>query len=377
MIEADFYELLGVQKGADDKSIKAAYRSLAMKFHPDRNPGCGESEAKFKAINEAYDCLKDPQKRAAYDRYGKAAFQNGGGAGPGPGDFGAFSDIFDNIFGEFTGRGRGGQQRSSAMRGADLRYDLELSFEEAYTGKTADLEIDVSTGCEQCAGTGATPGAQVQTCGTCHGAGQVRMQQGFFVVERTCPGCRGVGQIVTEPCEPCLGTGRVERRKSLQVKVPAGVDDGTRIRVSGEGEAGFRNGPAGDLYIFVHLRPHEIFKRDGTTLYAQAPISITTAALGGEISVPCLDRKGCTIKIPAGTQSGKQLRVRGKGMPALNHGGFGDLVVQVEVETPVRLSARQRELLEEFQMLEGSENNCPKSSGFFTKLKNAWDELTD
>jgi molecular chaperone DnaJ len=377
MIEADYYELLGVQKGADDRTIKTAYRSLAMKFHPDRNPGCGESEAKFKAINEAYDCLKDPQKRAAYDRYGKAAFQNGGAGGAGPGDFGAFSDIFDNIFGEFTGRGRGQQQRSAAMRGADLRYDLELSFEEAFTGKTADLEIEVSAGCDKCGGTGAEPGAQVQTCGTCHGAGQVRMQQGFFVVERTCPGCRGVGQIIADPCEPCLGTGRVERRKNLQVKVPAGVDEGTRIRVSGEGEAGFRNGPAGDLYIFVHLRSHELFKRDGTTLYAQAPISITTAALGGEIEVPCLDRKGCTIKIPAGTQSGKQFRVRGKGMPALNHGGFGDLVVQIEVETPVRLSARQRELLEEFQHLEGSENNCPKSRGFFTKLKNAWDELTE
>jgi molecular chaperone DnaJ len=374
MIEADYYQLLGVQKGADDKAIKAAYRSLAMKFHPDRNPGCADSEAKFKAINEAYDCLKDPQKRAAYDRYGKAAFQNGGAGGGAP-DFGAFSDIFDNIFGEFTGRGRG--QRTSAMRGADLRYDLELSFEEAYTGKTADLELEVSASCDRCAGTGAKPGAQVQTCGTCGGAGQVRMQQGFFVVERTCPGCRGAGQVIADPCEPCSGTGRVERKKTLQVKVPAGVDDGTRIRVSGEGEAGFRNGPAGDLYIFVHLRPHAIFKRDGTTLYAQAPISITTAALGGEIAVPCLDRKGCTVKIPAGTQSGKQFRLRGKGMPALNHGGFGDLVIQVEVETPVHLSARQRELLEEFQALEGEQNNCPKSTGFFAKLKNAWDELTE
>ncbi len=376
MIEADYYELLGVERTADDKVIKTAYRSLAMKFHPDKNPGCTDSEAKFKAINEAYDCLKDPQKRAAYDRYGKSMPHGAGG--PGAGDFGSFADIFDNIFGEFTGRGRGGgQQRSAATRGADLRYDLELSFEEAYTGKAADLEIEVSAGCDHCAGTGAKPGAQVQTCGTCHGAGQVRMQQGFFVVERTCPGCRGVGQVIGDPCDPCQGTGRVERRKTLQVKVPAGVDEGTRIRVAGEGEAGFRNGPPGDLYIFVHLRPHSLFKRDGTTLFAQAPISITTAALGGEIEVPCLDRQGCTIKIPAGTQTGKQFRVRGKGMPPLNHGGFGDLVIQVDVETPVRLSARQRELLEEFQQIEGTENNCPKSSGFFAKLKNAWDELTD
>ena len=373
MIDADYYELLGVEKGADDRAIKTAYRSLAMKFHPDKNPGCGDSETRFKAISEAYDCLKDPQKRAAYDRYGKAAFQNAGGGGS-P-DFGAFSDIFDNIFGEFTGRGRG--QRPAATRGADLRYDLELSFEEAYTGKAADLELEVSAGCDRCAGSGAQPGAQVKACSTCGGAGQVRMQQGFFVVERPCPACRGAGQVIADPCEPCLGTGRVERRKTLQVKVPAGVDDGTRIRVSGEGEAGFRNGPAGDLYIFVHLAPHTIFKRDGTTLYAQAPISITTAALGGEISVPGLDRKGCTIKIPAGTQSTKQFRVRGKGMPALNHSGYGDLVVQVEVETPVHLSARQRELLAEFQALESEQNNCPKSNGFFAKLKGAWDELTE
>jgi molecular chaperone DnaJ len=376
MVEGDYYELLGVQRGADDKAIKAAYRSLAMKYHPDRNPGCAESEGKFKAINEAYDCLKDPQKRAAYDRYGKAAFQNGGNGHAGAG-FTDFSDIFESFFGDLGGRSRG--QRSSAMRGADLRFDLELSFEEAYTGKTADLELEVSAGCDHCAGTGAKPGAQVQTCGTCHGAGQVRMQQGFFVVERTCPSCRGAGQVIADPCEPCSGTGRVERKKTLQVKVPAGVDDGTRIRVSGEGEAGFRNGPPGDLYIFVHLKPHPIFKRDGTTLYAQAPISITTAALGGEIPVPCLDRKGCTVKIPAGTQSGRQFRLRGKGMPALNHGGFGDLIVQVEVETPVHLSPRQRELLEEFRALEDADHgkSCPKSTGFFAKLKNAWDELTE
>ncbi len=375
MIDADYYELLGVQKGADDKVIKAAYRKLAMQYHPDRNPGCHESESKFKAINEAYDCLKDPQKRAAYDRYGKAAFQNGGGSGAGAG-FGDFSDIFESFFGDFTGRGR---QRSSAMRGADLRYDLELTFEEAYAGKTADIELDVSAGCDHCAGTGAKPGAQVQTCGTCNGAGQVRMQQGFFVVERTCPSCRGAGQVIADPCEPCSGTGRVERRKTLQVKVPAGVDDGTRIRVSGEGEAGFRNGPAGDLYIFVHLRPHAIFKREGTTLFAHAPISITTAALGGEIPVPCLDGKGCTVKIPAGTQSGRQFRLRGKGMPALNSSGHGDLIVQIEVETPVQLTERQRELLEEFRTIECAHEgkNCPKSTGFFAKLKNAWDELTE
>lgn len=373
MIDQDYYELLGVQRGADDKAIKSAYRKLAMQFHPDRNPGNQEAEARFKAINEAYDCLKDPQKRAAYDQYGKAAFQNGG-FGNGHADFSGFSDIFDNIFGEFMG-GRG-RSRSAAMRGADLRYDLEISLEEAYGGKSASIAIDVSVNCEPCSGSGAKPGTSAKTCGTCGGMGKVRTQQGLFLVERTCPSCRGAGQIIADPCDACAGIGRVEREKTLQVKVPAGVDDGTRIRLSGEGEAGLRGGPPGDLYIFIHLKPHRVFKREGTTLFAAIPLSFTTAALGGEIEVPCLDKDRCKVKIPAGTQSGRQFRLRGKGMPALNGGGYGDLIIQVDVETPVNLTKRQRELLEEFREIETGET-CPKSTGFFSKLKEVWEDLTD
>lgn len=373
MIDQDYYELLGVQRGADEKTIKSAYRKLAMQCHPDKNPGCHDSEARFKAISEAYDCLKDPQKRAAYDRYGKAAFQNGG-FGNGHGGFSDFSDVFDSIFGEFMG-GRG-RSRSAGVRGADLRYDLELSLEEAYAGKTASITIDVSVQCEPCTGTGAKPGTSATSCGTCGGIGKVRAQQGLFLVERTCPSCHGAGRIISDPCDSCAGIGRVEREKTLQVKVPAGVDDGTRIRLSSEGEAGMRGGPPGDLYIFVHLKPHKLFKRDGTTLFAAVPLSITTAALGGEIEVPCLDKQAATVKIPAGTQSGRQFRIRGKGMPALNGGGVGDLVIQVDVETPVHLTKRQRELLEEFQAIETGET-CPKSTGFFSRLKDVWEDLTE
>jgi len=379
MTETDYYELLEVERTADDKTLKSAYRRLAMQWHPDRNPGDTAAEARFKAINEAYDCLKDPQKRAAYDRFGKAAFQGGGGGGHGgfgPDDIGGFSDIFENIFGDVFGRQRGGG-RQQVFRGADLRYDLELSYEEAFSGKDAEVTIDVSTGCTHCNGSGATPGTRSSACGTCHGHGKVRMNQGLFLVERACPTCRGAGQVIDDPCNRCHGSGRVEQRKTLQVKVPAGVDDGTRIRLSGEGEAGLRGGPAGDLYIFVHLKPHAIFKREGTTLFAAVPISITTAALGCEIEVPCLDKKPASVKIPAGTQSGKQFRLRGRGMPALNGSGQGDLIIQVDVETPTRLSPRQRELLEEFRALEGDGSGCPKSTGFFAKLKEAWDELTD
>jgi molecular chaperone DnaJ len=374
--DIDYYELLEVTRSADDGAIKSAYRRLAMQWHPDRNPGDQQAEARFKAISEAYDCLKDPQKRAAYDRYGKAAFAQGGGGGGGRADFGGFTDIFDSIFGDFMGGGRG-QQRSGAMRGNDLRYDLELSFEEAFTGKTADIAIDVAVNCDHCDGRGAKPGTGTRTCGTCNGHGKVRMQQGLFLVERTCPTCHGAGQIIEDPCDHCDGLGRVERRKSLQVKVPPGVDDGTRIRLANEGEAGARGGPPGDLYIFVSLRPHALFKRDGTTLFAQVPISFTTAALGGAVDVPGLDREVASVKIPAGTQSGKQFRVRGRGMPPLNGHGLGDLVVQVEVETPTRLTPRQKELLEEFQGIEGSANSCPKSNGFLDRLKAAWDELTE
>jgi molecular chaperone DnaJ len=343
-----------------------------MRFHPDKNPGCAESEAKFKAISEAYDVLKDPQKRAAYDQYGKAAFQNGGGGGPQ--DFSGFSDIFDNIFGEFMGGGRNRQR--GPQRGADLRYDLEITLEDAYKGKETSVSIQVSARCDPCGGSGAKPGTLANACGTCGGHGQVRTQQGFFVVERTCPSCQGSGRVISDPCISCRGQGRVERPKTLSVNIPPGVDDGTRIRLSGEGEAGARGAPAGDLYIFLHLKRHAIFQRDGTTLFCKAPISFTTAALGGSITVPGLDRVGHEIKIPAGIQSGKQIRQKGAGMPVLNGRGTGDLVVQIDVETPTKLTAKQRELLEQFRETETGEES-PQSAGFFSKLKDMWDDLTD
>ena len=369
MLDTDFYELLQVERTADEKTIKSAYRRLAMECHPDRSPGCKVSEEKFKAISQAYECLKDPQKRAAYDRFGHSAFQSSG-AGGGAQDFGSFSDIFENIFGEFM-NGQGGR-RTNVLRGSDLRYDLEITLEDAYNGKAVDLRIDTTVTCETCSGTGAKAGTSARTCNLCEGRGQIRASQGFFVVERTCPSCRGSGQVIADPCEPCRGEGRLEKQKSLQVRIPAGVDEGTRIRLGGEGEAGSRGGPPGDLYIFVHLARHPIFEREGTTLFARCPVTFTTAALGGTIEVPSLDRKVHEIKIPAGTQSGKQLRQRGAGMPVLNGRGHGDMVIQLEVETPTKLSTRQKELLEEFRKTETGEE-CPASSGFFAKLKGLWD----
>lgn len=368
----DYYELLEVERTADDGTIKSSYRKLAMRWHPDRNPGDSDAEAKFKAISEAYEVLKDPQKRAAYDRYGKAAFQNGGAGGPQ--DFGGFSDIFENIFGEFMGGGRSRQR--GPQRGADLRYDMEISLEDSYHGRTTEITIDVSTSCTPCGGSGASPGTGAKSCGTCGGKGQIRSQQGFFVVERPCPTCRGSGQIISDPCRECRGEGRVDRATTLSVTIPAGVDDGTRIRLSGKGEAGERGAPAGDLYIFLHIKRHPIFQRDGTTLFARAPISFTTAALGGTITVPGLDREPHEIRIPAGIQSGKQIRQRGAGMPVLNGRGTGDLVIQIEVETPTRLNAKQRELLEAFRATETGDES-PQSSGFFAKLKGVWDDLTE
>lgn len=373
MIDAEYYEVLGVERSADDRAIKSAYRKLAMQYHPDKNGGCRDSEAKFKAISEAYDCLKDPQKRAAYDRFGKAAFQHG--AGGGSSEFTGFSDIFDNIFGDIMGM-RGGRGRSASLRGADLRYDLEVSLEDAFAGKQASVQVTVTQQCEPCSGSGAAPGTAAHTCTTCGGMGKVRAQQGLFLVERTCPSCRGAGQIIEQPCDSCFGAGRVQRDKLLEVQIPAGVDDGTRIRLSGEGEAGLRGGPPGDLYIFLHVRPHDVFKREGATLFAAVPLSFTSAALGGTIEVPCLDRETATIRIPEGTQTGRQFRIRGRGMPALNSYGKGDLVIQVEVETPINLSKRQRELLEEFQAAETGDT-CPRSTGFFAKLKDLWGEITE
>ena len=371
MVDTDYYQLLQVERGADIGTIKAAYRKLAMECHPDRNGGCTDAEARFKAINEAYDCLKDPQKRAAYDRFGHAAFKNGGMGGNGQGqDFGSFADIFDNIFGEFMNAGQQGGRQRNVLRGSDLRYDLEIRLEDAYSGREVELSVDTTARCEPCDGSGAKPGTAARDCHMCHGRGQVRARQGFFVVEQTCPSCRGVGQVIADPCPSCRGEGRVERRKTLTVNIPAGVDEGTRIRLGGEGEAGIRGGPPGDLYIFVHLARHPIFKRDGTTLFARCPVSFTTAALGGSIEVPGLDKTCHEIRIPAGIQSGKQLRQRGAGMPVMGGRGHGDMVIEIQVETPTRLNARQRELLEQFRDTETGEE-CPASKGFFQKLKQA------
>lgn len=375
--EIDYYELLEVERNCDDGTLKSAYRRLAMRWHPDRNPGDQDAEARFKAISEAYEILKDPQKRAAYDRFGHAAFRQSGGGGQGGfSDAGPFSDIFSDIFDQFMGGG-GGRGRRGPQRGADLRYDLQVSFEEAYLGSEASISIDVAVSCDHCLGSGAKPGSRSQPCQTCSGRGQVRMQNGMFVVERTCPTCHGAGQVISDPCEHCHGEGRVDRRKDLKVKVPAGVDDGTRIRLSGEGEAGPRGGQPGDLYIFVHMKPHPIWKRDGTTLFASVPVSFVTATLGGELSIPGIDREDVDVKIPAGTQTGRQFRVRGRGMPSLNGHGRGDLVVQVELETPTKLTGRQKELLEEFRSIEGGESNCPRSKGFWDRLKDAWEDLKD
>ena len=369
-VEADFYELLEVERTADDKVLKSAYRRLAMRYHPDKNPGCHESEAKFKAISQAYACLSDPQKRAAYDRYGHAAFeqQQGGGGFGGGADFGDLGDIFETIFGGAFGGGGG---RAQPRRGADLRYDMEITLEEAYHGKDAQISVEVSQKCDPCGGSGAQPGTGVRACKLCNGHGKVRAQQGFFMVERACPSCHGRGQVIEAPCRACGGEGRVDAPQALDVKIPAGVDSGTRIRLSGKGEAGPQGAPPGDLYIFLHVGRHKVFERDATTLITRAPISFTKAALGGEIEIPGLDGVNHAIDIPAGIQSGKQLRKRGAGMPVLQGRGHGDLVVEIQVETPTRLSVRQKDLLREFQATETGEE-CPQSKGFFDRLKDAF-----
>jgi molecular chaperone DnaJ len=373
-LDADYYELLEVERTADEKTLKSSYRRLAMECHPDRNPGCEKSEAKFKAISEAYDVLKDPQKRAAYDRFGKAAFENGGmGGARGQGQgFGDFADIFESFFGDAFG---GGRQRGPA-RGADLRYDLEISLDEAFHGKSTEIKIDVAEHCGDCSGTGAQPGTGSRRCNLCAGHGKVRAQQGFFVVERTCPTCHGRGEVIESPCRKCGGDGRVEARKTIAVDIPPGVDEGTRIRVAGKGEAGPNGAAAGDLYIFIHVSRHKVFERDGTTLFCRAPISFSTAALGGEITIPGLDGARHVITIPEGIQSGKQLRQRGAGMPVLQGRGRGDLVIQIDVETPTRLTAKQKEILREYRETETGEE-CPQSRGFFDRVKEIWDDLTD
>ncbi len=374
MAKADFYEILGVAKSADEKELKSAFRKMAMKYHPDKNPGDAEAEKKFKELNEAYETLKDPQKRAAYDRYGHAAFEQGGMGGGGGfgGGAGGFSDIFEDIFGEMMGGGRARRSTGGRERGADLRYNMEISLEEAFTGKTAQIRVPTSITCDVCTGSGAKPGTQPKTCGTCQGSGRVRASQGFFSVERTCPTCHGRGQTITDPCTKCHGQGRVTEERSLSVNIPAGIEDGTRIRLQGEGEAGARGGPAGDLYIFLSVTPHEFFQRDGADLYCAVPISMTTAALGGTFDVGTLDGSKSRVSVPEGTQAGKQFRLKGKGMPVLRSSQTGDLYIQIGIETPQKLTKRQRELLQEFEEISSKENN-PESTGFFARMKEFFD----
>jgi molecular chaperone DnaJ len=373
MAKRDYYEVLGVARTATDPELKSAFRKAAMQCHPDKNPGDKAAEAKFKELNEAYQVLSDPQRRAAYDRFGHAAFEHAGGGaeGFGPGFASSMSDIFEEFFGDMMGR-RGG--RGGAERGADLRYNMEITLEEAYLGKAAEIRIPAAMQCETCSGSGAKPGTQAKTCQTCRGAGRVRSQQGFFTMERTCPTCGGRGEMVEHPCAACSGQGRVVRERSLSFQIPPGVEDGTRIRLAGEGEAGARGGPPGDLYVFLSLRPHEFFQREGADLFCRVPISFTTAALGGAVEVPTVDGGRTRIKVPDGTASGKQFRVRGKGMPILRSKEHGDMYVQAVLETPKNLTKRQRELLEEFARTENGETH-PEQAGFFARAKAFWEGL--
>ncbi|HWT31018.1 MAG TPA: molecular chaperone DnaJ [Propylenella sp.] len=376
MAKRDFYEVLGVSRGCDEKELKSAFRKLAMQYHPDRNGGDHSSEHRFKEINEAYEILKDPQKRAAYDRFGHQAFETGGfggGAAAGAAGFSSFADIFNEFFGDFQGGGR----RSTRERGSDLRYNLEITLEEAYSGKTVEVEVPTSVTCEICSGSGAKPGSSPKTCPTCNGAGRVRASQGgFFHIERTCPSCHGRGEVVKDPCAKCAGAGRVSQSRTLSVNIPAGIEDGTRIRLAGEGEAGVRGGPPGDLYIFLSIKPHAFFQRDGADIYCRVPVSFTTAALGGQFEVPTVDGGRTRVKVPEGAQTGRQFRLKAKGMPVLRSRQAGDMYVQIVVETPQNLSRRQRELLEEFERVSEDENN-PESAGFFSRVKDFFETLAE
>lgn len=379
MAQQCYYEVLGVERGADGAAIKSAFRKGAMQCHPDRNKDDPEAEKRFKELGEAYEILSDPQKRAAYDRYGHAAFKNGGG----PNGFGgaqgfaasAFADVFDDIFGEFMG-GRGGRGRGPG-RGADLKYNLEISLSDAFTGKKVEITVPGSVPCETCEGSGAKPGSGPTACSTCRGAGRVRMSQGLFMIERTCPACGGEGRVITDPCADCSGQGRVRRERKLAIDVPMGIEDGTRIRLSGEGEAGPRGGPEGDLYIFVHVAEHDLFERDGANLYCALPIPMTTAALGGELEAPTIEGGRVNISIPEGAQTGAKFRIRNKGMTRLNQKGRGDMYVEVTVETPTGLNAEQKDLLRQFCEAGGGEDCCPKHKGFFDRAKKFWENVTE
>ncbi len=378
MSKRDYYDVLGVSKGASADEIKKAYRTKAKELHPDRNADNPNAEAQFKEANEAYEILKDDEKKAAYDRFGHAAFEGGGGRpgggfGGGQGDFtSAFSDVFDDLFGDFMG-GRGGGGRQRATRGSDLRYNLRVTLEEAYSGLQKTIKVPTLTTCTSCSGSGSEGAEEPVTCPTCSGMGKVRAQQGFFTVERTCPTCNGLGQIIKNPCKVCAGSGRVEKERALNVNIPAGVETGTRIRLAGEGEAGMRGGPPGDLYIFVEVSQHDLFERDGSSLFCRVPVSMSKAALGGSIEVPTIDGGRARVQIPSGSQSGRQMRLRSKGMPALRGGAQGDMFIELAVETPVNLTARQKELLKEFDEL--SEDNNPESNSFFSSVKSFWDGM--
>ncbi len=375
MEKQDYYELLGVSTDADALILKAAYRKLAMRHHPDRNPGDKKAEARFKEVNEAYEILRDEQKRAAYDRYGHAAFENGadGGGRSGGFDFGSgFADIFDEMFGDFTGARRG----NSATRGADLRYNMEISLEDAFRGRQPEIRLPTSVTCSSCDGSGAEGGAKPVSCSTCQGVGRVRAQQGFFTIERTCPSCQGQGRVIDHPCTTCRGAGRERSEKILAVSIPPGVEDGTRIRIAGEGEAGLRGGPPGDLYIFLSVGEHPLFRREGADLYCLVPITLTTAALGGTIEVPTIEGGRAKVTIPEGAQTGQRFRLRGKGMSVLRSKSRGDMFIEAQLETPVRLTNRQRELLREFEEAGGGDaEHHPAHHGFFSRVRDFWDDL--
>ncbi len=376
MAKRDYYEILGCSANASEAEIKKSYRTKAKELHPDRNPNKATAEEEFKVVNEAYDVLKDPNKKAAYDRYGHAAFEGGNGFGQssgGQGDFGsAFSDVFEDLFGDFMGSGGRRNSGQRASRGADLRYNMQINLEEAYAGKNVTINVPSSVICEKCSGSGAEGGAKPATCPTCGGMGKVRAQQGFFTVERTCPSCSGRGQIIKNPCRTCVGKGSVEKEKNLNVNVPAGVESGNRIRLAGEGEIGAQNGPPGDLYIFIEVSKHQIFDRDGQNLFCQIPISMTIAALGGELEAPTVDGGKCRVKVPAGVQSGKQLRLKNKGMPAIRGNTSGDLYIDLTVETPVNLTTVQKNLLKKFD--EEGHNNHPAGKDFISIVKKFWEK---
>ena len=377
MSKRDYYEVLGLSKGASADEIKKGYRAKAKELHPDRNSDNPNAETMFKEVNEAYDVLKDADRKAAYDRYGHAAFEGGigggGRPGGGPGDFSsAFSDVFDDLFGDFMGGGRG-NSRNRASRGSDLRYNLQVTLEDAYSGLQKSINIPTSVECGSCNGTGAEGGSEPTTCPTCSGMGKVRATQGFFTVERTCPTCSGIGQMIKNPCKKCGGQGRAEKDRALSVNIPAGVETGTRIRLSGEGEAGLRGGPSGDLYIFIEVREHDIFQREGGNLFCRVPVSMTSAALGGDIEVPTIDGGRSRVKIPSGSQSGRQMRLRNKGMPSIKSSQIGDMFIELAIETPVNLTSRQKELLREFETM--SEDNNPESKSFFSTVRSFWDTM--